>query len=40
MSPIVPFLTEVMYQNMKLVISNGSKLKEETIHNLFISEVN
>lgn len=40
MSPVVPFITDIMYQNMKLVIANGSKLKEETIHNLFISDVN
>lgn len=40
MSPVVPFITEMMYQNMKLVISKGSKHYETSIHNLMISEVN
>jgi len=40
MSPIVPFLTENMYQNMKLVIHKESKLKQDSIHHVFIAEVN
>jgi isoleucyl-tRNA synthetase len=40
MSPVVPFITEMMYQNMKLVINKGSKHYETSIHNLMISEVN
>ena len=40
MSPQVPFITEHMYQNMKLVISKDSKLNEKSIHHLMISEVN
>ena len=40
LSPQVPFLTEHMYQNMRLVISKDSKVNEESIHHLFIPEVN
>lgn len=40
MSPIVPFLTETMYQNMKLVIKKDSKLNQESIHHVLIAEVN
>ena len=29
-----------MYQNMRLVIRKGSKINEESIHYLFIAEVN
>ena len=40
MSPIVPFLTESMYQNMKLVIRKDSKLHQESIHHVMIAQVN
>ena len=40
MSPVVPFVTEMMYQNMKLVIQRGSKWNEQSIHLLFIPDVN
>lgn len=40
MSPFVPFLTESMYQNMKLVIKKDSKLYQESIHHVSIPEVN
>jgi len=40
MSPIVPFLTESMYQNMKLVINKKSKLHQESIHHVMIADVN
>lgn len=40
MSPVVPFITEMMYQNMKLVINKDSKLHESSIHNIMISDVN
>ena len=38
MSPIVPFLTEHMYQNMRLCIGEKSSLKEQSIHFLRIPE--
>ena len=38
MSPIVPFLTEHMYQNMKLCIKEGSVYKDTSIHYLRIPE--
>jgi len=37
MSPIVPFFTEHMYQNLRLVINKQSKLYEQSIHLLFIA---
>lgn len=40
MSPIVPFLTESMYQNMKKVIRKDSPNNQESIHHVFIAEVN
>lgn len=40
MSPVVPFITEMMYQNMKLGISKDSKYFESSIHNLLIPDVN
>jgi valyl-tRNA synthetase len=40
MSPIAPFLTESMYQNMKLVINKNSKLHQESIHHVMIADVN
>ena len=40
MSPVVPYITDMMYQNMKLALAKGSKLFEDTIHLLFIPEVN
>lgn len=40
MSPFVPFLTESMYQNMKLVIKKESKLCHESIHHVSIPSVN
>lgn len=40
MSPVVPYITEMMYQNMKLVISKDSKLFETSIHHLRIPDVN
>ena len=39
MSPVVPYITEIMYQNMKLVISKDSKLFEPSIHHLLIPDV-
>lgn len=36
MDPHVPFLTEYMYQNMRMVIKEGSKLKADSIHYLRI----
>lgn len=40
MSPIVPFLTESMYQNMKLALRKDSKLTQESIHHVMIAQVN
>lgn len=40
MSPHVPFITETMYQNMRLVLAKDSKLQEESIHHLMIAQVN
>ena len=40
MSPVVPYITDMMYQNMRLVLSPESKLLEQSIHHLFIPEVN
>lgn len=40
MSPIVPFLTESMYQNLRKVLKKDSKLNQESIHHVFIAEVN
>lgn len=36
MSPFVPFLTESMYQNMKLVLRKESTILEESIHHVMI----
>jgi len=38
MSPIVPFLTEHMYQNMRLCLKEKSAFKEQSIHYLRIPE--
>ena len=40
MSPHVPYITENMYQNMKLCVKKDSKLSQDSIHHLFIPEVN
>jgi len=40
MSPIVPFLTESMYQNMRLVLKKDSTLNMESIHHVQIPQVN
>jgi isoleucyl-tRNA synthetase len=40
LSPIVPFFTEHMYQNLRRVINKESKLYESSIHLLSIAEVN
>ena len=40
MGPYVPFLTENMYQNMKLVIKKDSIFYKESIHHVMISDVN
>jgi isoleucyl-tRNA synthetase len=40
LSPIVPFITEHMYQNLRLVISKDSPLNHESIHHVLISDVN
>jgi isoleucyl-tRNA synthetase len=40
MSPFVPFLTESMYQNMKLVIKKDSKLYQDSIHHVSIPSIN
>ena len=40
MSPHVPFVTDNMYQNMKKCINEQSKLQQDSIHHLYIPEVN
>ena len=40
LSPQVPFITEHMYQNLRLVIRKDSPLNAESVHLLLISEVN
>ena len=40
MSPVVPYITDMMYQNMKLVINKDSKQNQPSIHHLFIPDVN
>jgi len=40
MSPHVPFLTEHMYQNIKLVFGQDSPLNQTSIHHLLIAKVN
>jgi isoleucyl-tRNA synthetase len=40
MSPVVPYITDMMFQNMKLVLAKDSKLAEQSIHHLFIPDVN
>lgn len=40
MSPVVPFITEIMYQNLRKVIASNSPLQEASIHFLQIPEVN
>jgi isoleucyl-tRNA synthetase len=40
LSPLVPFITEHMYQNLRLAIRKDSLLNEESIHHLLIAEVN
>ncbi len=40
LSPQVPFITEHMYQNLRLVIPKDSPLNAESVHLLFIAEVN
>ena len=39
MSPHVPFITEHMYQNMKLCVAEESHLKAQSIHHLSIPHV-
>lgn len=38
MSPVVPFLTQSMYQNMRMAVKEGSSLKEQSIHYLMIPQ--
>lgn len=40
LSPQVPFITEHMYQNLRLVIRKDSVLHDDSIHLLMIAEVN
>ena len=40
MSPHVPFVTENMYQNMRKCINEKSKQLQDSIHHLYIPEVN
>ncbi len=40
MSPFVPFLTESMYQNMKIVIKKDRKLYQDSIHHVSIPSIN
>jgi len=40
MSPFVPFFTENMFQNMKMVIKKDSQLFQDSIHHLTIPKVN
>jgi len=40
MSPVVPYITDMMYQNMKLFISKDSKFSQPSIHHIFIPDVN
>ena len=40
MSPVVPYITDMMYQNMKLVIDKNSKMNQPSIHLVFIPDVN
>lgn len=40
LSPQVPFITELMFQNMRLVLRPNSQLAEASIHHLRIAEVN
>ena len=39
MSPVVPYITDMMYQNMRLVISRESQLFQDSIHHIFIPDV-
>lgn len=39
MSPIVPFLTEHMYQNMKKCVRENGKYNQDSIHHLVIPKV-
>lgn len=39
MSPVVPYITDMMYQNMKLVVDKDSKMNQKSIHLVFIPEV-
>ncbi len=38
MSPLVPFITENMYQNMKLCLPENSNFKQDSIHHLRIPD--
>lgn len=38
MSPHVPFITEHMYQNMKLCVPENSSFKQDSIHHLRIPD--
>ena len=40
MSPYVPYITENMYQNMKKCLREKSKLEQDSIHHLYIPEIN
>jgi isoleucyl-tRNA synthetase len=40
MSPVVPYITDMMFQNMKLVIAKDSKFNQPSIHHVFIPDVN
>lgn len=40
MSPFVPFITDIMYQNLKKVLADDSALKQESIHFLQLPDFN
>lgn len=40
MSPHVPFITEHMFQNMKMVVKKDSIFDQDSIHHVIISDVN
>ncbi len=39
-SPVVPFITESIYQNLRKAIPKESKYQDESIHLLLIPEYN
>eukprot|EP01027_Heterolobosea_sp_BB2_P022048 GEZU01032431.1.p1 GENE.GEZU01032431.1~~GEZU01032431.1.p1 ORF type:complete len:1094 (+),score=459.19 GEZU01032431.1:187-3468(+) len=39
MAPFTPYLTELMYQNLKNLLPEGSELRQDSIHYLMVPEV-